>query len=197
MIRITQIKCLNENEIETQILKKLHISKKDLLSWQIHRRSIDARHQKILFSYIVDACVQKEERFLKLRDVSLTPDETYVNVPCGTMPLKHRPVVVGFGPSGMFAALLLARQGYKPIVLERGSQIDRRQKVVQAFWNGDDLDPECNVQFGQGGAGAFSDGKLTTRSKDARARKVLEELVEMGADPDILSPHVQSAADFP
>lgn len=193
MIRITQIKCLNENEIETQILKKLHISKKDLLSWQIHRRSIDARHQKILFSYIVDACVRKEERFLKLRDVSVTPDETYVNVSCGTMPLKHRPVVVGFGPSGMFAALLLARQGYKPIVLERGSQIDRRQKVVQAFWNGDDLDPECNVQFGQGGAGAFSDGKLTTRSKDARARKVLEELVEMGADPDILidaHPHI-------
>ena len=71
---------------------------------------------------------EKKKRFLKLRDVSVTPDETYVNVPCGTMPLKHRPVVVGFGPSGMFAALLLARQGYKPIVLERGSQIDRRQK---------------------------------------------------------------------
>lgn len=193
MIRITQIKCLHESEIETQILKKLHISKKDLLSWKIHRRSIDARHQKILFSYTVDVDVRKEKRFLKLKDVCMTPDETYVLVPSGTQTLKHRPVVVGFGPSGMFAALLLARQGYKPIVIERGSQIDRRQKVVQAFWNGADLDPECNVQFGQGGAGAFSDGKLTTRSKDARARKVLEELVIMGADSDILidaHPHI-------
>ena len=84
--------------------------------------------------------VRKEKRFLKLNDVCMTPDETYVLVPSGTQVLKHRPVVVGFGPSGMFAALLLARQGYKPIVIERGSQIDRRQKVVQAFWNGADLD---------------------------------------------------------
>ncbi|WP_297237615.1 FAD-dependent protein [uncultured Faecalicoccus sp.] len=193
MIRITQIKCLCEEEIEAQIIKKLNISKKDLLSWTIHRRSIDARHQKILFSYTVDARVRKEKRFLKQKDVSLTPDETYHPIKEGSRKLSYRPIVVGFGPAGMFASLLLARQGYRPIVIERGSQIDIRKEKVQAFWQGEDLDEECNVQFGQGGAGAFSDGKLTTRSKDARARKVLEELVAMGADPDILidaHPHI-------
>lgn len=193
MIRITQIKCLQENEIEAQILKKLHIQKKDLFSWRIHRRSVDARHQKILFSYTVDAQIRNEKRFLKLRDVTITPDERYIPVVSGTQRLSHRPVVVGFGPSGMFAALLLAQQGYRPIVIERGSQIDKRKRIVQRFWQGEALDPECNVQFGQGGAGAFSDGKLTTRSKDTRARKVLEELVKLGADPDILidaHPHI-------
>lgn len=200
MIRITQIKCLHESEIEAQIIKKLHIQKKDLCSWRIHRRSVDARHHKILFSYTVDAQVKNEKRFLKLHDVSLTPDERYVPVCSGAQTLLHRPIVVGFGPAGMFAALLLARQGYRPIVIERGSQIEKRTQKVQDFWNGQELDTECNVQFGQGGAGAFSDGKLTTRSKDARARKILEELVAMGADPDILidaHPHIGTDAFVP
>lgn len=193
MIRISQIKCLREDQIEGQILKKLHILKKDLFAWQIHRRSVDARHQKILFSYTVDAQVRNEKRFLKLRDVSLSPDETYHDVCPGSTLLKHRPVVVGFGPAGMFAALQLAKQGYRPLVIERGSEITRRQQKVKTFWDGGPLDPECNVQFGQGGAGAFSDGKLTTRSKDSRSRKVLREFVDLGADPDILidaHPHI-------
>lgn len=193
MIRISQIKCLREDQIEGQLLKKLHISKKDLFAWHIHRRSVDARHQKILFSYTVDAKVRNEKRFLKLRDVHLCPDETYHEACPGSQILHHRPVVVGFGPAGMFAALQLAKQGYRPIVIERGSDILARQRKVKTFWEGGPLDPECNVQFGQGGAGAFSDGKLTTRSKDPRSRKVLQEFVELGADPDILidaHPHI-------
>lgn len=193
MIRIHQVKCLGEDEIQAQILKKLNMRSTDLLAWHIHRKSVDARHQKILFSYTVDATVKNEKRYLKHRDVSICPDEKYKEAPSGTQPYGNRPVVAGFGPAGMFCALLLAQRGYNPIVIERGSDIDKRQQKVQQFWQGGPLDEECNVQFGQGGAGAFSDGKLTTRSKDPRARKILEELVALGAKEEILidaHPHI-------
>ena len=174
MIRLFQVKCANENEIEAQILKKLRIRKEDLLQWHVHRKSVDARHQKVLFSYVVDCKVKNEKKLLKLKDVSLTPDETYHPAMSGKHALLARPVVVGFGPAGMFAALILAQSGYKPIVLERGSKVDVRKQKVETFWENGQLDEECNVQFGEGGAGAFSDGKLTTRSKDSLCRKVLE-----------------------
>ena len=197
MIRLFQVKCAHENEIEAQILKKLRIRKEDLLQWHLHRKSVDARHQKVLFSYVVDCKVKNEKRFLKLKDVTLTPDETYHPVSSGSNPLNGRPVVVGFGPAGMFSALILAQYGYKPIVLERGSKVDIRKQKVDAFWKEGILDEECNVQFGEGGAGAFSDGKLTTRSKDSFCRKVLEELVAFGAKEDILidqHPHIGTDA---
>lgn len=197
MIRLFQVKCAHEDEIEAQILKKLRIRKEDLLQWHLHRKSVDARHQKVLFSYVVDCKVKNEKRFLKLKDVTLTPDETYHPVSKGTHSLKGRPVVVGFGPAGMFAALILAQYGYKPIILERGSKVDVRKQKVDTFWEDGVLDEECNVQFGEGGAGAFSDGKLTTRSKDALCRKVLEELVHFGAKEDILidqHPHIGTDA---
>ena len=197
MIRLFQVKCANENEIEAQILKKLRIRKEDLLQWHVHRKSVDARHQKVLFSYVVDCKVKNEKKLLKLKDVSLTPDETYHPVMSGKHALLARPVVVGFGPAGMFAALILAQSGYKPIVLERGSKVDVRKQKVETFWENGQLDEECNVQFGEGGAGAFSDGKLTTRSKDSLCRKVLEELVSFGAKPDILidqHPHIGTDA---
>ena len=197
MIRISQIKCLDASQIEALILKKLNMKPEDLLSWTIHRKSVDARHQKVLFSYIVDASVRNEKKYLKHKDVKPTPDETYHPVKPGSKKLSYRPVVVGMGPAGMFAGLLLAKSGYKPIILERGSEVYARKKVVDAFWEGGPLNPECNVQFGEGGAGAFSDGKLTTRSKDSRCRMVLEELVNHGADPEILIdayPHIGSDA---
>lgn len=197
MIRLFQVKCANENEIEAQILKKLRIRKEDLLQWHVHRKSVDARHQKVLFSYVVDCKVKNEKKLLKLKDVSLTPDETYRPVMSGKHALLARPVVVGFGPAGMFAALILAQSGYKPIVLERGSKVDVRKQKVETFWESGQLDEECNVQFGEGGAGAFSDGKLTTRSKDSLCRKVFEELVSFGAKPDILidqHPHIGTDA---
>ena len=197
MIRLFQVKCAQEKDIEAAILKKLRIRKEDLLNWHLHRKSVDARHQKVLFSYVIDVEVRNEKRFLKLKDVHPTPDESYHPVPSGTHELPYRPVVVGFGPAGMFAALILAQAGYKPLILERGSKVDTRKEKVDTFWNSGKLDEECNVQFGEGGAGAFSDGKLTTRSKDSLCRKVLEELVRFGAKEEILidqHPHIGTDA---
>lgn len=197
MIRVFQVKCAYENEVEAQLIKKLHIKKEDLLGYTIHRRSVDARHQKVLFSYVIDCSLKNEKKVLKHKDVQPCPDETYHFVSSGTRIMNTRPVVVGFGPAGMFASLILAEAGYQPIVVERGSMVSLRKEKVDTFWQTGKLDPECNVQFGEGGAGAFSDGKLTTRSKDSRARKVLEELVDFGAKEDILidaHPHIGTDA---
>lgn len=195
MIRISQIKVnsADAESIERALCKKLNIRREDLLSWKLHRKSTDARGGRVLFSCIVDAAVKNEKKHLNKKDVVKTPDETYKFKPDGICDLKDRPVVAGFGPAGMAAALLLAEYGYKPIILERGSQIDQRQKDVDHFWKTGQLNPENNVQFGEGGAGAFSDGKLTTRSKDYRTRLVLEQLVKYGGQPDILTdayPHI-------
>lgn len=193
MIRIHQVKCSDPKDIEGALLKKLNMPKQDLLSWTVHRKSMDARGPKVLFSFIIDAEVRHEKKYLRKKDVRIAPDEKFTFEPSGQTPLENRPVIVGFGPAGMFAALLLAQMGYCPLVLERGSQIDKRTQDVDRFWKEGILDPESNVQFGMGGAGAFSDGKLTTRSKDLKARKVIEELVRFGANPDILYeqyPHV-------
>lgn len=193
MIRIHQVKCGDPKEIETRLLKKLNMPRKDLLSWSVHRKSVDARGQKVLFSFVIDAEVRNPKKYLKHRDVTIAPDETFRYEPSGTLPLADRPVVAGFGPAGLFAALLLAEYGYKPIILERGAAIEERQIDVDRFWKEGRLDPESNVQFGMGGAGAFSDGKLTTRSKDLRTRKIFDDLVRFGAEKDILyeqHPHV-------
>lgn len=197
MIRVFQVKCADEKDIEMQLLKKLHIKKEDLLAWNIHRKSVDARQHKVLFSYTIDCALKNEKRALKNKDVQVTPDETYHFPSFGDRPLITRPVIAGFGPAGMFAALTLAQAGFCPIIVERGSTVDKRKETVDAFWKTAKLDPECNVQFGEGGAGAFSDGKLTTRSKDSRARKVLEELVNFGAKEEILidaHPHIGTDA---
>lgn len=193
MIRIHQVKTEDSKQIEKQILKKLHMPKSDLISWTVHKKSIDARKKQAVISWTVDAEVRHEKKYLRHRDVSLTPDETFRFTPEGDSPLENRPVVVGFGPAGIFAALLLAEYGYAPLVIERGAEIDERTTDVSRFWKEGILNPESNVQFGMGGAGAFSDGKLTTRSKDLRSRKVYEELVSFGASPDILiekHPHI-------
>ncbi len=197
MIRVFQIKCAQESDLERAILKKLRIRKEDLLDWHLHRKSVDARHQKVLFSCVVDVKVKNEKKYLKLKDVQLTPDESYYPVRPGNHKLQNRPVVVGFGPAGMFSALILAQAGFRPLILERGSNVDKRKEKVDTFWNSGLLDSECNVQFGEGGAGAFSDGKLTTRSKDSLCRKVLEELVRFGAKEEILvdqHPHIGTDA---
>ncbi|MGN1277069.1 MAG: NAD(P)/FAD-dependent oxidoreductase [Floccifex sp.] len=199
MIRVFQVKCSEDdsNEIKKQLLKKLNISQKDLFSWCIHRKSVDARKQKVLFSYVIDCEIRNEKKVLKNKDIQIKPDETYHGPQKGIHPLKNRPVVVGFGPAGMFASLILAQEGYCPIVIERGSEIHTRINKVNQFWKTGQLDEECNVQYGEGGAGTFSDGKLTTRSKDSRARKVLEELHRFGAKDDILidaHPHIGTDA---
>lgn len=193
MLRIHQVNVTDPKNIEEKLLKKLNMPKKDLLSWSVHRKSVDARKGKVLFSFVIDAEVRHEKKYLSKKDVTIAPDESFHFEPKGTQPLHDRPVVAGFGPAGIFAALLLAEYGYRPIVLERGAEIEQRQKDVKTFWNGGPLDPESNVQFGMGGAGAFSDGKLTTRSKDIRIRRIFDDLVRFGANPEILyeqHPHI-------
>ncbi len=199
MIRIGEIKLkLEETEevLEQKIKKKLHIHKEDILSWSIYKKGLDARKKETIhYVYTVDVKLKNEKKVLertRAKNITIAPDMTYY-FPQGKSLLKTKPIIIGFGPAGMFAGLLLAEMGLCPIILERGEDVDRRSKTVQEFWAGKALNVESNVQFGEGGAGTFSDGKLTTRSKDIRSRKVLEELVEAGAPPEILyenKPHI-------
>ena len=203
--RIQQVKLgINESkdEIPKKILKKLGRRDYIISDYEIVRESIDARDKNdIKFVYTVDfelmsAQNHKQQVTLPVngkKGISPAPEMVYLDVPSGAQPLKHRPVIVGFGPCGMFAGLILARRGYRPVILERGNRVEQRVEDVQRFWNEGILDTESNVQFGEGGAGTFSDGKLTTGIKDPRIRKVLSELVKAGADPDIMykqKPHI-------
>ena len=198
MIRINEVKLSLEETVEIipyKLTKLLNISLEDIIDYKIYRESIDARKGgQIFFVYTVDAEIKNEENLLqKNKKLTETPDLQYQEVPQGTIQLKHRPVIIGFGPSGMFAGLILAQRGYKPIILERGQDVDNRTKDIEEFWKLGKLNPESNVQFGEGGAGTFSDGKLTTRVKDKRCRKILEEFVSAGAPDEILysyKPHI-------
>lgn len=196
MLRISGLKLsINEDksQLRLQIIKKLKLREIDLVEYKIYKESIDARKKDMIyFVYTVDvklATAALREKCLKQKDVSLTPELDYEYVLQGDKPLTDPPIIIGSGPAGLFAGLLLAQMGYKPIVLERGKDVDSRAEAVQKFWQGGSLNPECNVQFGEGGAGTFSDGKLTTLIKDKRCRKVLEELVEAGAPEDIIYSH--------
>lgn len=196
--RIQQLKLAtweSHNDIPQKIVKK--IGNRDLIvtDYEIVRESIDARDKNdIKLVYTVDFNVVTRQRprdpaniHLNAKTgVSLAPDMTYEEPEHGSRELKNRPVIVGFGPCGMFAALTLAKHGYRPVVIERGNSIEKRTEDVEKFWKEGILNTESNVQFGEGGAGTFSDGKLTTGIKDPRIRKVLNEFVKAGADKDIL-----------
>ena len=200
MIRISEIKLsinADENELKGAILKKLNISEENLLEYKLFKQSIDARKKdNIFFVYTVDVKVTAEEKVLASVNeggISITPDMNYPFVNTGSLKLSAPPVVIGSGPAGLFATYILAEMGYKPLLLERGSDVDKRSQDVLSFWKTGELNLESNVQFGEGGAGTFSDGKLTTQIKDLRCRKVLGELVEAGAPEEILyhyKPHV-------
>ncbi|MBR3839843.1 MAG: FAD-dependent monooxygenase [Erysipelotrichales bacterium] len=201
MIRINQIK-LTLKESKTSIINKvttkLSIKTSDIKKLQIYKESIDARKGRSINKvYTVDILVDEmlEEKILKanISDVLKIEPYTYVSPKHGSKPMHGRPIVVGFGPAGMMAALLLAEEGYRPIIIERGSKVEDRVKKVEEFWEKGILDPKCNVQFGEGGAGTFSDGKLTTRVKDDRILKVMDELIEAGAKDEIryvAHPHI-------
>ncbi|MDO4272021.1 MAG: hypothetical protein Q4C83_03520 [Candidatus Saccharibacteria bacterium] len=169
-------------------IEQYHIHTSDILDCRIHHRSLDARsNRQARYVYQIDFSVLNEEKYLKRLKQKVRQVEKYVyHAPvAGLMKLEHRPVIVGFGPAGMASAYLLAAKGYQPIVIERGPNIHHRKKAVNSYWQGNELDEERNVQFGEGGAGAFSDGKLTTRIKDERVPIVLEKLIEAGADESI------------
>lgn len=191
-IRINNINLsLDDNEelIEKKVCKKLKISSDEIERLIIVKKSIDARKKNdIKFTYCVDVICDKEKKILSRihdKDVKFEEIKEKEPIAVGDLELKSRPVVVGFGPAGIFAALTLARQGYKPVVYERGEDVDKRTKTVDKFWKTGELNLESNVQFGEGGAGTFSDGKLTTRIKDFRCAFVLDELIKGGAPSEI------------
>ena len=204
MIRITELKLPldhDEHALPALIVKTLGIASAELASHSVYKRSYDARKQKLLLVYIADVEVAPalEAKLLKQFEahphIRLTPDQAYYPVARLDVAPAIRPVVVGFGPCGIFAALLLAQMGFKPIVLERGKKVRERTKDTWGLWRKNTLNPESNVQFGEGGAGTFSDGKLWSQIKDPRhlGRKVMLEFVKAGAPEEILlvsKPHI-------
>jgi len=205
MIRLTELKLpLDHSSEDLNALanKTLAVTDIEVKHRQVFKRSYDARKAQLLVVYIVDvelASPQKEQALLAQHagnpHISATPDMGYKAVAHAPANLRLRPVVVGFGPCGIFAALMLAQMGFKPIVLERGKTVRQRTKDTWGLWRKNQLNPESNVQFGEGGAGTFSDGKLWSQIKDPRylGRKVMQEFVKAGAPEDILiesHPHI-------
>ena len=202
MIRVRQVKVNIENDsinnIKIQTAKKLNIKPSDILNIKINKQSIDARHKpEIYFLYEVDVTCNNESNILrknKSNDILIKPNEEYkINV-SGTKKLEKL-VVVGAGPAGLMNAYILASLGYKPLVIERGKKVEDRVKDVEEFFKTGILNTNSNVQFGEGGAGTFSDGKLNTMVKDKehRCKFIFKTLVECGAPEDILyaaKPHI-------
>ena len=193
MIRISGVRVrLDEELTKETVAAHIGIAAVHIQSMRIVRKAIDARRKNdIHWVYAVEAKIQNEDRLLGRKNITSAELREYIPPPARSF--DKRPIVVGSGPAGLFCALMLAYADARPIVLERGWDVDKRSQAVQEFWAHGKLDPECNVQFGEGGAGTFSDGKLTTGIKDIRCRKVLEEFCRFGADEDILydaKPHI-------
>ncbi|MDO4170456.1 MAG: FAD-dependent oxidoreductase [Lachnospiraceae bacterium] len=198
MIQISQIK-LPVNHTKTDLDHKIQkcLGLKKVPTYKIKKQSIDARKkQEIKYSYTVELSLANEQRYIKRnKNIMLVKEKKYQIPVSGQEQMTGRPVVVGMGPAGLFAAYLLAQQGYAPIVIERGESVDHRVKTIEQFWKMGILDTESNVQFGEGGAGTFSDGKLNTLVKDKFSRNtyVLETFVKFGAPKEILytnKPHI-------
>lgn len=204
MLRLNQVKIKTEHS-RTQLVAKaaeiLHVSTEDILDMKMIRRSVDARKKPdIFYSYSLDVTVKNEEKILhrfKGREnlVCKSVPVSYHFPKLGIKKQEHRTVIVGLGPAGLFCGYFLALNGYRPILLERGKCVEERQKDVEEFWRTGSLNPASNVQFGEGGAGTFSDGKLNTlvKDKDGRNAAVLETLVRFGAKESICyeaKPHI-------
>lgn len=203
MLRLTEIKLPithAPDDIEAAILQKLGIAADALIDFSIFRRGVDARKSHaILFIYTLDVAVKDEAALLKkLRKdthLSTSPDTSYHFVAQARAHATARPVIIGFGPAGILAALILAQSGFRPLVLERGKAVRERTKDTWGLWRKSVLNPESNVQFGEGGAGTFSDGKLYSQIKDPKhyGRKVMQEFVKAGAPEEIMyvsKPHI-------
>ena len=201
MIRISQLK-LPITHTKAQLEKKIAKALKNpgnSFTYEIRKQSLDCRHKNDkIFVYTVDVTIRDEQKLVKKinnNNIMLTKEKPYEFPSPGEIPLLHSPVIVGSGPAGLFCGWYLAKAGYCPIILERGEEADKRQKTVENFWKNGVLDPESNVQFGEGGAGTFSDGKLNTLVKDpyGRNHEVLKRFVAAGAPEEIIyqqKPHL-------
>ena len=203
MIRIRQLKINiednQEESLKNKITKLLHIKKEEIKDLKITKKSLDARKKDNLFYvYELDIKVNNEEQLLKKyssNDIFLSPKEEYNFTPTGTNDLDNRIIIVGAGPAGLFCAYVLAENGYNPLIIERGEKVEDRVKTIEHFWETGILNNNSNVQFGEGGAGTFSDGKLNTLVKDKafRGKKAFEVFVENGAPKEIMyenKPHI-------
>ena len=203
MLRLTEIKlplAHAEGEIRAAILKRLDIAEEALNNYIIFKRGVDARKpSSILFIYTLDVELRDESailaRFKNDAHISITPDTRYHFVGQAPQNLISRPIVIGLGPAGLFAGLILAQMGFRPLILERGKEVRERTKDTFGLWRQSVLNPESNVQFGEGGAGTFSDGKLHSQIKDPKhyGRKVIAEFIKAGAPPEIAyvsKPHI-------
>jgi uncharacterized protein len=203
MLRLTEIKLPLEHpaaDLHDAILKRLKINADELLSHTVYRRGYDARKPSaISLIYTLDVEVKNEAGILKRLQgtphIAISPDTSYHFVAHAPDNFNNRPVVIGTGPCGLFAGLLLAQMGFRPIILERGKAVRERTQDTWGLWRKSKLNPESNVQFGEGGAGTFSDGKLYSGIKDPKhyGRKVLTEFVKAGAPPEIMyvsKPHI-------
>ena len=201
MIRVRNIKVNIENDnnsiLTDKVSKILHVNHKDILNIKINRKSLDARKKDNLFYvYELDVSLKNEEHILKKyqsKEIFSTPSEEYI------FPKEHanieRPVIVGSGPAGLFAGYILATSGYNPIIIEQGESIEKRVESVENFFKTGKLNVNSNIQFGEGGAGTFSDGKLNTlvKDKEFRCKKVFEIFVSSGAPEEIMyinNPHI-------
>jgi len=196
MIRISQIKLkLNDHKLSPEAIaaRALKLRPEDIAWARIFKKSVDARDKgNVHFSLTVDCELKKRPSFLPRNAEILPPEKETASVPT-LKKRQKRPIVVGMGPAGLFAGLRLAQAGLEPLVIERGRDVDSRAADVEKFWSGGAFDPRSNVQFGEGGAGTFSDGKLNSGIKDPRCREVLKTFVRMGAPEEILyqaKPHI-------
>ena len=202
MLRIAEIKLPldhAESALCDAVCGRLNVAASAVGEITVYKRSYDARRSSQQLIYIVDVAVANEAALLQSfrgdTHISVTPDMNYYYVGQAPATLPCRPLVIGFGPCGIFAALILAQMGFKPIVLERGKEVRQRTKDTWGLWRKNELNPESNVQYGEGGAGTFSDGKLYSQIKDPRylGRKVIDEFVKAGAPEEIVyvaKPHI-------
>ncbi len=202
MIRLTQVTLPvghTQEELKQKCLKLLKISPQDLNGFEIIKQSIDARKMPdIFYSYVVDIACNNEKKVIsasRCKQAELLKKQKYQFPKAGEIPLRKPIVIIGMGPAGLFCGYMLAKHGYRPIILERGESVEKRTEKVARFWENGILDPSSNVQFGEGGAGTFSDGKLNTLIKDktGRNQEVLSVLIEHGAPEQIrydAKPHI-------
>ena len=199
MIRLSNVKLpllYSDRDIVSACAKELRVPKEAIVNSSLYRRSIDARHKDdihYITSVDVTLSISEQAALQKAKSKNAAITEAYRYLPLTPKNKSKRPLIVGTGPAGLFCALTLAQSGIRPIVIERGSRVEERTKAVEQLWKNAQLNTECNVQFGEGGAGTFSDGKLNTGTKDGRARKVLLEFVAHGAPEEILynaKPHI-------